>query len=67
MYSRDIRLVGQMLLPSVLVRVSIAVKRHHDQGNSYKGHLIGAHTLRGPVHYYDGGKHGRVQANMALE
>ena len=28
---------------TVLVRVSIAVKRHHDQGNSYKGqHLIGA-------------------------
>ena len=26
----------------VLVRVSIAVKRHHDQGKSYKGHLIGA-------------------------
>ena len=27
----------------VLVRVSIAMKRHHDQGNSYKGqHLIGA-------------------------
>ena len=27
----------------VLVRVSIVVKRHHDQGNSYKGkHLVGA-------------------------
>jgi len=26
----------------VLVRVFIAVKRHHDQGVSYKGHLIGA-------------------------
>ena len=27
----------------VLVRVSIAVKRHHDHGNSYKGkHLIGS-------------------------
>jgi hypothetical protein len=27
----------------VLVRVSIAVKRHYDQGNFYKGqHLIGA-------------------------
>ena len=31
------------LIYSVLVRVSIALKRHHDQGNSYKGqHLIGA-------------------------
>jgi hypothetical protein len=30
-------------LAIVLVRISIAVKRHHDQGNSYKGqHLIGA-------------------------
>jgi hypothetical protein len=29
---------------SVLVRVSIAVKRHHDHGNSYKKkkHLVGA-------------------------
>ena len=26
---------------SVLVWVSIAVKKHYDQGNSYKGHLIG--------------------------
>ena len=27
----------------VLLRVSIAEKRHHEQGNSYKGeHLIGA-------------------------
>ena len=26
----------------VLVRVPIAVKRHHDRSNSYKGHLIGA-------------------------
>jgi hypothetical protein len=26
----------------VRLKVPIAVKRHHDQGNSYKGHLIGA-------------------------
>ena len=26
----------------VLVRVSIALKRHRDQGNSFKGHLIDA-------------------------
>jgi hypothetical protein len=32
-----------MMIMIVLVRVSIAVKRHHDQGNSYKGQrLIGA-------------------------
>ena len=30
-------------LPDVLVSVSVAVKRHHNQGNSYKRqHLIGA-------------------------
>jgi hypothetical protein len=28
-------------LPVVLVRVPIAVKRHNDQGNFDKGHLIG--------------------------
>jgi len=33
--------VGQRTI--VLVRVSFAMKRHHDQGNFYKGkHLIGA-------------------------
>ena len=33
----------QLKIYTVLVRVSIAVKRHHDQGNSYKRkHLIGA-------------------------
>ena len=34
------------LLDAVLVRVSIAENRHHDQGYSYKGqHLIRAHFL----------------------
>jgi hypothetical protein len=43
---------------SVLVRVSIALKRHHDHGNSYKGkHLIGAGLrFRGLVHYHHGEK-----------
>jgi hypothetical protein len=32
-----------LYMPLVLVRVSIAVKRHHDQDNLYKGrHLVGA-------------------------
>ena len=35
---------------AVLDRVSIAVKRHHDQGNSYKGQ-----HFRGSVHYHHGG------------
>ena len=43
-----------ILTLAVLVRVSVAVKRHHDHGNSHKGkHLIGAGLqFRGSVHYY---------------
>jgi hypothetical protein len=56
------------LLPSCF-RVFLAVKRHHDQGNSYKGqHFIGAgFQFRGSVHYHRGGKHGGLQADMVLE
>jgi hypothetical protein len=50
----------------VLVRISIAVKRNHDQGDSYKGHcLIGAaYRFKGSVHYHHGRKHSSVQANV---
>ena len=49
-----------------LVRVSTAVKRHRDHGDSHRGkHLIGmAHVFRGLVHYHHGatwwhaGRHG---------
>jgi hypothetical protein len=53
----------------VLVRVSTAVKRHHDQGNSYKGQqLIGSpYSFRDSVHYYHGRKHGSIQADVGLE
>ena len=53
----------------VLVRVSIAVKRHQDPGNSYKGkHLIGlAYRFRGSIHYHHGRDHGGMQADMVLE
>lgn len=38
---RRITAVHQSLIPtSVLVRVSVAVKRHHDHSNSYKGKLL---------------------------
>ena len=49
--------------------VSIAVKRHHEHGNSYKGkHLIGAGLqFRGLVHYHHGRKRGSVQSDMMLE
>ena len=33
----------------------IAVKRYHDQGNSYKAHLIEG-KFRGPVYYHQGRK-----------
>ena len=44
-------------LIDVIVRVSIAVKRHHDHNNSYKGKpLIGvAYSFRGSVHYHHNG------------
>ena len=42
------------------------MKRHHDQGNSYKtNHLVGklAYSFRGLVHDHHGGK----QSDLALE
>jgi hypothetical protein len=53
----------------ILVRVSISVKRHHDQGNAYKGkYFTGAGLwFRGLVHYHHGRKHGSVQAGTVLE
>ena len=54
---------------SVLVWVSIIVKRHHDHVNSYKGnHLVGVGLdLRGLVCYLNGRKHGDTEVGMALE
>ena len=50
------------------LRVSIAVKRLIDQGNSYKG-KCNWNWLRASevVHYHHGGKHGSIQAGMMLE
>jgi len=54
---------------AVLGRVSIAVKRHHDQGNSIKDNVeLGlAYQFRGSVHCHHGRKQGNVQADMVLE
>jgi hypothetical protein len=54
---------------NALVRVSIAVKRHSDHSNSYKGkHLTGAGSqLRDLVHCHRGRKRDGTQADMALE
>ena len=53
-------MIEQMLHKTVLVRVSIAVKRYHDHGNSYKGnYLIGANLwVNGLDHYHQGREHG---------
>jgi hypothetical protein len=59
-----------LLLFCVLVKVSIAVKRHHDHSNSYKGEylaVIGLLQFRGLVHCHLGGDHGDMHANMELE
>lgn len=46
----------------------MAVKRHHNQGNSYTGHLfVDGWQFRGSVHYYHGRKHASVQEDMMLE
>jgi hypothetical protein len=65
----SINLKKKHLCVCVLVRVSIAVKRHHDQGNSYKGqHLIRAclQVQRfSPLSSRQ--EHGSVHAGMVLE
>jgi hypothetical protein len=47
----------------------VAVKRHHDHGNSYKDNIsLGqAYRFRGSVHCHHDGKHGSVQAGMVQE
>lgn len=60
---------GVLIVRAVLVRVSMAVKRHHDHSNSYRGkHLIGTGLkFRGLAHCHQGGKHGDTQEDMVLE
>jgi hypothetical protein len=58
-------------MTSALIRVSIAMKRHHDQGNSYKGkHFIGASLrLQGfsPLSsQQEAWQHGSMQADLVL-
>ena len=47
----------------------IAVKRHHDHSNSYKGERLKlglAYSFRGLVHCHHGGEHGLMQPDMVL-
>jgi hypothetical protein len=66
---------GPFLPPSLspsficLSKSFITVKRHHDQGNAYKGkHFTGADLqFQNSLHYHHGGKHGNMQADMVLQ
>ena len=63
---RPIIAIPQIHAPtSVLVKVFIAVKRHHDSGKSNKGHHLNwaTHKLQ-RCNYYHCGKCGCVQADM---
>jgi hypothetical protein len=53
----------------ILVRVSIAVKRHYDHSNLIKENVYLEPGLqsRALVHYHHGRKHGGLQADMVLE
>jgi hypothetical protein len=58
-----------VLFLSVLIRVSIAVKRHQDRGTLYKRkHVVWAGLpFRSLFHYCHGEKHCSMQADMVLE
>ena len=54
---------------TVLVRVSIAVKRQHDPDNSYKGKclIVMAYIFRGLVYYHHGRTWQRAGKHSVLE
>jgi hypothetical protein len=58
-----------LLSVGLCLRVSIAGKRYHDQGNSYNcKHLVGANlSFRGSVHYHHGRKPSSIQEDIVLE
>ena len=67
---RPITAIPQFLVPiSVLVRVSIAVKRYHDQGNSYVGKdlIVPGLQFRGLVHYRCAENHSGTWTDTVLE
>ena len=52
---------------TISVRVSVAVKRHRDQGNSYKDISLGlAYRFRDSVHYHQCREHSSIQVGMVL-
>ena len=54
---------GEYWFSIACLRISIALKRHHDHGNSYKGKSLTG-LSGGLVHVHHGGKHGGTQAHM---
>lgn len=53
------------IVMACLSQCSVAMKRDHDQGNSYKECIFNsgpADTFRGLVRYHHGGEHGSTQA-----
>jgi hypothetical protein len=65
----DLEFLGKNIVFTVSVRVSIAVKWHHDQGNSYKGqHLVGAGLqVQRFSPLSSTWEYGSVQADTAIE
>ena len=60
-------MLQQLKLFSILVKVSITVKRHYDHGNSYKGkHLLGFSTVSEIYFIIFMIGHGDMQADMVL-
>jgi hypothetical protein len=51
----------------ILVRGSIAERRHHDQGHSHKGQYLIRAGLQAQSSCHHGKKHGSIQADMVLE
>ena len=53
---------------SALVRVSITVKGHYDQGSSYKGKHFDwlSYNFRGSMHYHFGGTWGNADRYYAV-
>lgn len=68
---KPITAIPQSQVPaSVLVRVSIAVKIHHDQGNSSKRKqliVVTSIEFSGSVHYHHDLKQDNMPVDMALE
>jgi hypothetical protein len=64
----ELHAVAISIILNGCLRVSIAVKRHRDQHNSSKEHLIGTGLeVQSLVHFHDGGKLGSLQAGIALK